>query len=244
MSLRLSNKLAVVTGGSRGIGKSIAIALAKQGADVIVNYRSRESEANDVVSEMKALGRKAVALPADVSSKTEVQQLVKEIRSSFSTPISVLVNNAGIAPRHKFEEIGEAEWDNVLSVNLRSAFLVTQAFLPEMRAQRWGRIIFVSSVAAKTGGIVGPHYTASKAGMLGLMHYFAKNFAGEGITSNAVAPALIETEMAQGLEAGAANIPVGRLGTPEEVADACILLAVNGFMNGQTVHVDGGVYLT
>jgi 3-oxoacyl-[acyl-carrier protein] reductase len=158
--------------------------------------------------------------------------------------ISVLVNNAGISRPQALDEITEQDWDELIAVNLKSCFLVTQAVLPGMRARRWGRIINVSSVAAQTGGVVGPHYAASKAGMLGLTHSYAARLAGEGITVNAIAPALIETEMvAANMLARPDLIPVGRFGRVEEVADAAVMLVRNGYITGQTLNVNGGWYL-
>lgn len=170
--------------------------------------------------------------------------MVAHVESELG-PISILVNNAGIARPQKIEEITEGDWDEVIDVNLKSAFLVTQAVLPGMRAARWGRIIFVSSVAAQVGGVVGPNYAASKAGMIGLTHSYANLLAKEGITVNAVAPALIETEMVlSNPKARPDLIPVGRFGTSEEVADVAVMLATNGYITGQTINVNGGWYMS
>ncbi len=159
--------------------------------------------------------------------------------------IEILVNNAGIARVQPIEAVAESDWDEILNVNLKSCFLVTQAVLPGMRARRWGRLIFLSSVAAQLGGIVGPHYAASKAGMLGLMRSYAHLLAMEGITSNAIAPALIETEMVKAnLKATPALIPVGRFGDVEETADVALMLAGNGYITGQTINVNGGMYMS
>ncbi len=139
------------------------------------------------------------------------------------------------------EQITESDWDDLIDTNLKSCFLVTQAFLPAMRARKWGRIINLSSVAAQVGGVVGPHYAASKAGMLGLTHYYASYLAAEGITVNAIAPALIETDMVRAnLKASPARIPVGRFGAVDEVSDVAVLLATNGYITGQTINVNGG----
>jgi len=238
-------KLALVTGGSRGLGRAIAIALAHAGFDVAVNFHSREAEARTVAAKIGALGRQTEIFQADVSLEADVARLVQEVPATFSRPVSVLVNNAGIAPRHDPFAITPAQWDEVIDTNLKSAYLVSQAFLPPMRQQRWGRLIFLSSVAASIGGVVGPHYAASKSGMLGLMRYYARHLAAEGITSNAVAPALIETDMTAGDRSKLVNlIPSGRLGVPEEVSDICVLLATNGYINGQTIHPNGGLYPT
>ncbi|RPI08863.1 MAG: SDR family oxidoreductase, partial [Acidobacteriales bacterium] len=160
-------------------------------------------------------------------------------------PLAILVNIAGITRPQPLSEISEQDWDEIISANLKSAFLVTQAALETMRAQQWGRIINISSVAAHLGGVVGPHYAASKAGMIGMAHFYARALVKEGITVNTVSPALIETEMVTcNPNARADLIPVGRFGKPEEVADVVVMLARNGYMTGQTIHVNGGWYMS
>ena len=160
-------------------------------------------------------------------------------------PVDILVNNAGIARVQGIEEITEKDWDELIAVNLKSCFLMTQAVLPDMRARRWGRIINLSSVAAHVGGVVGAHYAASKAGMLGLTHFYASRLAREGITVNAISPALIETEMVTAnLNATPDRIPVGRFGGCDEVAEAALMLAGNAYITGQTLHVNGGWYMS
>lgn len=238
------NKLALVTGASRGLGRAIAIALAESGFDVAVNFQSRESDAREVAKAIADLGRRSEVFRADVSDEAEVEKLARDVPAAFGQPVSVLVNNAGIARRDDPFAITPAQWQQVIDVNLKSAYLVTQAFLPSMRARRFGRIIFLSSVAASIGGVIGPHYAASKAGMLGLMRYYARHLAAEGITSNAVAPALIETDMTAGIQDLAKLIPVGRIGVATEVSDICVLLANNGYITGQTIHPNGGMYPT
>lgn len=240
----LTNKVALVTGGSRGIGRAIAVALAQAGADVAINYLSRESEAKDTYTEIEQLGRRAVAVQADVSVATDVSRLVATVEAELG-PVAILVNNAGITRPQPPQDITEQDWDEVLAVNLKSVFLVTQAVLPKMRASRWGRIINLSSVAAQTGGVVGPHYAASKAGILGLTHSYANLLAKEGITVNAIAPALIETEMVTGNPKARPDlIPVGRFGSVEEVADVAVMLTKNGYITGQTINVNGGWYMS
>ena len=240
----LNGRVALVTGSSRGIGRAIALGLAEAGADVIVNCRSRLSEAQAVESAVRKLGRKSVAIQADVSVASEVDRLVRTGEDNVG-PIDILINNAGIARPQPMEETTERDWDQILTVNLKSCFLVTQAVLPGMRARKWGRIVNLSSVAAQIGGVVGPHYAASKAGILGLTRYYASRLAKEGITVNAIAPALIETEMVtSNPNARADHIPVGRFGTTEETADVAVLIARNGYLNGQTINVNGGWYLT
>ncbi|MFL6624225.1 MAG: SDR family NAD(P)-dependent oxidoreductase [Sulfurifustis sp.] len=238
----LSGKVALVTGGSRGIGRAVALALAEAGADVAVNYRRRESEAEQVRAEVERRGRRCVAVRANVAVATEVTRMVGEVQRSLGVA-TILVNNAGIARPQAIEEITEADWDEIIDVNLKSVFLVTQAVLPGMRAARWGRIINMSSAAAQLGGIIGPHYTASKAGILGLTHAYASRLAGQGITVNAIAPALIETDMLGGnAQARPDRIPVGRFGTVDEIADVAAMLARNGYITGQTINVNGGLY--
>jgi 3-oxoacyl-[acyl-carrier protein] reductase len=236
----LSGKVALVTGASRGIGRSIALSLAAAGADIVINFHTRAAEARAVESQILQLGRRCVCIQADVSLASEVERLAGEVQESMG-PVDVLVNNAGIARQQLLEQITEKDWDELIDVNLKSCFLVTQAFLPAMRARKWGRIINLSSVAAQIGGVVGPHYAASKAGMLGLTHYYARYLAAEGITVNAIAPALIETDMTRAnVKASSANIPVGRLGSVEECADIAVLLATNGYITGQTINANGG----
>lgn len=240
----LRGRVALVTGSSRGIGRSIALALARAGADVVLNFLRRSAEAQDVESEIHRLQRRCAILQADISSSSDVQRLIRDSEDRLGT-IDILVNNAGISHPQPIEEITERDWDEVVMANLKSCFMVTQAALPGMRARRWGRIVNLSSVAAQVGGVVGPHYAASKAGMLGLTHFYAQRLAKEGITVNAIAPALIETEMVTSNPNASPNhIPVGRYGSPEEVADVAVMLAGNGYITGQTVNVNGGWFMS
>jgi 3-oxoacyl-[acyl-carrier protein] reductase len=159
--------------------------------------------------------------------------------------IDILINNAGIALPKAIDDLTEADWDETVDTNLKSAFLITQAILPQMRERRWGRLIFLSSVAAQVGGVIGPHYAASKAGMHGMMHYYAAHLAKEGITSNVIAPALIRTEMVtNNPRAKPELIPVGHFGEPEDISSVVLLLVQNGYITGQTISVNGGWYLT
>jgi 3-oxoacyl-[acyl-carrier protein] reductase len=178
---------------------------------------------------------------ADVSRSADVTKMIDTVEKELG-PIDILVNNAGIARYQTIEDTAELDWEEVLTVNLKSVFLVSQAVLPGMRARRWGRIINISSGAAQTGGIVGIHYTASKAGMEGLTRAYASRLVKEGITVNAVAPSLIETDMMSGQESRRKIIPLGRFGQADEVAEAVIFLASNGYMTGQTVCLNGGLY--
>ena len=240
---RLDGKVALVTGGSRGIGRAAALALAKAGALVAVNYKTHSAEAEAACREVESQGGRAIAVQANVSVADEVAGMVRQVTEALG-PVAILVNNAGISRLQPFEQITERDWDEVLAVNLKSVFLVTQAVLPGMRAAKWGRIINLSSVAAQTGGVIGPHYAASKAGIHGLTHSYAALLAKEGITVNAIAPALIETEMMRdNPRATPALIPVGRFGTVDEVADVVVMLATNGYITGQTINVNGGWYM-
>jgi 3-oxoacyl-[acyl-carrier protein] reductase len=237
-------KVAIITGASRGIGRAVALALAGAGANIAVNYRSRDNEAEDVASEVRKLGRLVVVVKADVSVSADVDRMVGIVKNELGSP-SILVNNAGIGVTYSIDDITEKGWNDTIAVNLTSTFLMIQAALPGMRALKWGRIINLSSAAAQIGGVVGPHYAASKAGILGLTHYYAAHLAKEGITVNAIAPGPVSTEMAAGLQQLKPNlIPVGRFGTPEEISAVALLLVRNGYITGQTINVNGGRYLS
>ena len=240
----MQGKIALVTGASRGIGEAIAVALAEQGATVVVNYRSRKAEAEQVVRKIQRFGQTGQSMQADVADSDQVNRMVTAIEQEHG-PIDILVNNAGITRPQDLADITETDWDEIIDVNLKSMFLLTQAVLPAMRKQRWGRIINLSSVAAQVGGVVGPHYAASKAGTIGLTHAYAAMLAGQGITVNAIAPALIETEMVTSNPRAKADfIPVGRFGKIEEVADVALMLVKNGYITGQTINVNGGWYMS
>jgi 3-oxoacyl-[acyl-carrier protein] reductase len=239
--MSFANRTALVTGASRGIGRAIALALAEAGADVAINYLERKAEAEDVAKSIQALGRKAAALQADVADARSVADLVQRTESALG-PVDILVNNAGIALRRGLDDLTEADFDRTMAVNLKSVFLCTQAVLPGMRARRWGRIVNISSAAARGGGSIGAHYNASKAGMEGLTRGYAARLAKDGVTVNAVAPALIDTEMmAAQREQMAARVPVGRLGSSAEVAAIVVAVAANAYMTGETVQVNGGL---
>lgn len=243
MSL-LSGRVALVTGASRGIGKAIALALAGAGAEVAVNYRVQAEAAEAVCKQIRAAGRKCIAVQADVSMSADVERLVKAVESELGS-VGILVNNAGIAKILPSDQVTEEIWNEFLRVNLTSVFLVTQRVLPGMRTARWGRIINLSSVAAQYGGVIGPHYAATKAGILGLTRSYASQFAKEGITANAIAPALIETDMIAGLPKDiASRIPVGTTGSVDEVGRIAVMLAQSSFITGQTINPNGGMYMT
>lgn len=240
----LQGRIALVTGASRGIGAGIAIALAKSGVDVAINYHTRVDEAERVAEQVRGMGRRGTTIRADVANTSAVQAMVSRTQEELGR-ISILINNSAVGRQRRLDEVTEADWDEAITTNLKSTFTATQAVLPDMQAQHWGRIINLSSVAAQTGGVVGPHYAASKAGMLGLTHSYAGLLAKEGITVNAIAPALIETEMVtSNPRANPSLIPVGRFGFVDEVAEVALMLCRNGYITGQTINVNGGWYFS
>ena len=236
----LNGHIALVTGASRGIGAAIAASLAEAGAAVAVNYRERASEADAVVAAIKQKGGRAIAIAADVSQAAAAARMVDEVTSALGG-IDILVNNAGMAIVRGIDDLTEADFDQTIAVNLKSAFLCTQAVVPSMRAKKWGRIVNISSGAARGAGAIGVHYNASKAGMEGLTRGYAARLVKEGITVNSVAPTLIETDMMRGRSDLARNIPLGRLGQPDEVAQAVLMVLGNDYMTGQTIVLNGGM---
>jgi 3-oxoacyl-[acyl-carrier protein] reductase len=236
----LHGHTALVTGGSRGIGAAIGRSLAEAGAAVAVNYRERVSEANALVDAIGEAGGCAIAIAADVSQSDAVARMVRRVNSDLGS-IDILINNAGIAITRDIEDLSETDFDQTIAVNLKSVFLCTQAVLPMMRSKGWGRIVNISSGAARGAGAIGPHYNASKAGIEGLTRGYAARLAKEGITVNGVAPSLIETDMMKGQQNLLSRIPLGRFGKAEEVAQAVMMLLENPYMTGQTVAMSGGM---
>lgn len=237
----LDDRVALVTGASRGIGRAVAVSLAEAGAAVVVNYRERATEARNVVDEIRASGGRAMAIGADVSDARAVADMSLAVEGELG-PIDVLVNNAGIGIIRGIDDLTEEDFDRTISVNLKSAFLCIQAVVPGMRARRWGRIVNISSGAARGAGGIGPHYNASKAGIEGLTRGYAARLVKDGITVNAVAPSLIETDMVRsGLASSPDRIPMGRFGTAGECAQAVLMVAGNAYMTGQTVALSGGM---
>ncbi len=236
----LKGRVALVTGASRGIGAAIAVALAEAGAAVAVNYRERAREADAVVAGITGNGGRAIAVAADVSRAADVATMVEQVASALGA-IDILVNNAGMAIVRSIDDLTEADFDATIAVNLKSAFLCTQAVMPSMRAKKRGRIVNISSGAARGAGAIGVHYNASKAGMEGLTRGYAARLVKEGITVNSVAPSLIETDMMRGRSDLARNIPLGRLGQPTEVAQAVLMVLGNDYMTGQTIVLNGGM---
>ena len=236
----LKGHVALVTGASRGIGAAIALALAEAGAAVAVNYRERADDANAVVARIKQGGGRAIAVAADVSRADAVAAMVKQVAATLGA-VDILINNAGMAIPRSIDDLTESDFDQTIAVNLKSAFLCSQAVLPAMRAANWGRVVNISSGAARGAGAIGVHYNASKAGMEGLTRGYAARLVKQGITVNAVAPSLIETDMMSGRTDLARNIPLGRLGQADEVAQSVLMVLGNDYMTGQTIHLNGGM---
>ena len=239
----LSNQVALVTGASGGIGQAISRALAADGASVALAYGSHPEPAQRLADELIARGGHAVAVGADLRDPQAPAELLAAVEPQLGS-IDVLVAAAGLGRQQTLEDIEIEDFDEMLAVNLRAPFLLAQRTLPGMRARGFGRILFLSSVAAFTGGIVGPHYAASKAGLHGLTHYLASRAAPDGVTVNAIAPALItETGMLPGEpDELKTRVPVGRLGHPDEVADLTLAMLRNPYMTNQVVLLDGGMY--
>lgn len=238
--------MALVTGASRGIGRGIALEMAREGADVVVNYNQSKEKAEQVAREIKTMGRRALLVKADVAKTDQVEQMRTQVVHEFGG-VQILVNNAGTHYHLKSWEMDRTEWSRVLAVNLDGAFLCCKAFSPEMRARKWGRIINISSIVAFTGTDHEAHYGASKAAIIGLTKALALELAPYKITVNAIAPGWIETDMTSVNEPGQIKkalelIPVGRFGKPEDIAHAAVFLASDqaSFITGQTLHVNGG----
>jgi len=243
----LSGKAALVTGGSRGIGRAIALALAEQGASVAVNYMSNKDAADEVVSEISGVGAKAIALQGDVAA--DAARLVDETKEQFQA-IHILVNNAGLTRDDLMLRMSEEAWDEVMAVDLRAAFLSTKAALRPMIRQRWGRIINIASIAGLVGNPGQANYAAAKAGLIGLTKSVAKEVASRNITANVVAPGLVDTEMIDSLTDDQKNAvlqlaPMGRAATPAEVAPAVVYLASEEarYVTGTVLTVDGGLVM-
>jgi 3-oxoacyl-[acyl-carrier protein] reductase len=240
----LTGKVALVTGASRGIGAATAIRLAEAGADVAVGCGQHREEAEEVAGKISGLGRRAVVVSGDMADPDVPRRVVAETAERLG-PADVLVANAGIGIRMDLDDVDVAAWDHDMAVNLRAPFLLAQAAAPHMREQRFGRIVFLSSVAAFLGGILSPQYTASKAGLIGLTHNLAATLAPHGITVNAISPGRIATDMLTGdprLDTLERSVPVGRLGSPAEVADLIAAVVQNAYLTAQTISVDGGRY--
>ncbi|MBL4952649.1 3-oxoacyl-[acyl-carrier-protein] reductase [Neobacillus sp. OS1-32] len=247
--MSLTGKTALVTGASRGIGRAIALELASQGANVAVNYAGSEAKANEVVDEIKALGRDAFAYKCNVSDSANVTEMVKSVIDRFGS-LDILVNNAGITKDNLIMRMKEEEWDDVININLKGVFLVTKAVTRQMMKQRKGRIINIASIVGVSGNPGQANYVAAKAGVIGLTKTTAKELASRNITVNAIAPGFITTDMTDQLpeEIKAEmlkQIPLARLGEPKDVAKAAAFLASDdaAYITGQTLNIDGGMVM-
>ncbi|AIC94867.1 3-oxoacyl-[acyl-carrier-protein] reductase [Shouchella lehensis] len=242
-----TGKTAIVTGASRGIGKAIALELAKNGANIIVNYAGNQAKAEEVVSEINAIGQEAVAIQTNVANEDEVKNMIKETVERFGS-VDILVNNAGITKDNLVMRMKESDWDDVLDINLKGVFLCAKGVSRQMMKQRSGRIINVASVVGVLGNPGQANYVAAKAGVIGLTKTLAKEFASRNILVNAIAPGFITTDMTDELSGDAkeellGQIPLGMLGEPDDVARVVRFLASDDakYMTGQTLHVDGGM---
>ncbi|MBD8497020.1 3-oxoacyl-[acyl-carrier-protein] reductase [Paenibacillus arenosi] len=246
---KLEGKVALVTGASRGIGRSVALKLASEGADVVVNYAGSEAAAAETVAAIEALGRRAIAIRANVGKTQEADQLIQSTMEQFGR-IDILVNNAGITRDNLIMRMKEEEFDQVIETNLKGVFNCLKAVTRPMMKQRSGRIINISSVVGVLGNPGQANYVAAKAGVIGLTKASARELASRNITVNCVAPGFIETDMTDALSSEMREqllhgIPLARLGQPEDIANAVLFLASNdsSYMTGQTIHVDGGMYM-
>jgi len=245
----LSGKAALVTGGSRGIGRSIAIALAEHGADVAVNYNRSKDEATLVTAEIEKLGGKAITVQADVRVPEDVQRMVKETTDAFGK-VDVLVNNAGFNRDTLLLRMSIEDWDEVMDLNLRAVFLCTKAVLRPMMRERWGRIINIGSVSGLAGNVGQANYAAAKSGLIGFTRAVAREMGSRNITSNLVAPGLVITELTKDVreevvEVVNQRLMIKRLGKPEDIAACVVYIASTegGYMTGQVISVDGGLGL-
>jgi 3-oxoacyl-[acyl-carrier protein] reductase len=248
MTSTLHGRVALLTGASGGIGGATALALAHEGIDLALAYGRHGEDAEAVADGVRTLGRRVLLLSGDMADPAVPERLVRETVSELGA-CDVLVANAGVATQLSWDEVDLDAWNEAVDVNLRAPWLLTRAALPGMLERGFGRILYVSSVAALTGGVIGPHYAASKAGLHGLMHHIAARVADRGVTVNAIAPALIAgTRMLptdpDGPGGLAARLPVGRLGTTGEVADLVLAMLRNGYLTNKTITLDGGLLPT
>jgi 3-oxoacyl-[acyl-carrier protein] reductase len=239
----LAGRVALVTGASGGIGQAIARRLAAEGAHLALGYGTNAGPVSALAAQITAGGGQAVVVQADLRGPQAPAELIDAAREALG-PVDVLVSNAGLRRRQSLEEVTSSDFDDMIAVNLRAPFLLAQRVVPPMRERGFGRILFMSSIAAFTGGLVGPHYAASKAGLHGLTHFLAIRLASHGITVNGLAPALItDTGMPLGDPVELrGRIPVGRLGQPAEVADLAVAMLSNSYLTNQVISLDGGMH--
>lgn len=247
--MQLTDKVALVTGASRGIGRAIALLMAKQGADVVVNYSGSEGAAQETVDAILAMGRKAIKIKANVGNAEEVAAMVDEAHTTFGR-IDILVNNAGITRDGLLMRMKDSDWDDVININLKGVYLMTKAVSKIMMKQRSGRIVNMTSVVGVTGNAGQANYSASKAGVIGFTKTCAKELASRGITVNAIAPGFIHTDMTDVLpdkvkDAMVHTIPLGRMAEPDEVAAVAAFLVsdMSSYITGQVINVDGGMVM-
>ncbi|GLW10833.1 3-oxoacyl-ACP reductase [Microtetraspora sp. NBRC 13810] len=242
MTDHLTGRVALLTGASGGIGRALGRLLIAAGVRTAFAYGGQAEQAERLVTEAKDAGVDAIALPGDLADPEVPARLVRRTAEALG-PVDVLIPNAGIAIQLGYTDVDLDVWDRTMAINLRAPFLLARETVPGMAERGFGRVLFMSSIAAFTGGIVGPHYASSKAGLHGLVHFLASRVAGQGVTVNALAPALIEdTGMFPTIPAGVRPVPVGRFGRPEEVADLAMAILRNGYLTNQTITLDGGAH--
>ena len=239
-------RTAFITGGTQGIGKAIVEKLIDQDYKVVIGFMSQKTKANDMVKNIDSLNGEAVAMHCDISSRSSIQEVVAKIKH-----IDILINNAGISQSKDFLDITDEDWNQMININLRGAFICSQEVIPSMLNRNWGRIINITSIGGQWGGINQVHYASSKAGPTGLSMSLARLYSGKGITSNSISPGIIETEMTSWIKNEdkqilTQDIPVGRFGLVEEVAEVVSFLAsdASGYITGQTINVNGGMLRT
>jgi len=243
------NKVGIVTGGSRGIGNAIAIALSRQKINVALTYNNNKEKALSVVKEIEREGHTAMCTKLDQRSRISIHKVIEEVHNNFGK-INILVNNAAIVQEKPFDTITDEDWDNMMAVNLRGPFILCQETLPDMVAQSWGRIINICSIGGQWGGMNQAHYAAAKAGLINLTKSLARIYSKKGITSNAVSPGLVDTYMSakelstQTGKEKVRSIPIGRIATVEEIADVVAFLVSEKacYITGQTININGGMY--